>query len=85
MTGQPARVTPGEIGALLDQVRQLAPAASLDAQIDYHQHKATLLSRVASDLRTTEAHEVAADAWSYLATLCRRAAGDTLTGTEAGR
>ena len=82
MTSQPARVTPGEIGDLLDQVRQLAPGASLDVQIACHQAKARLLSSVAADLRTTEAHEVAADAWSYLASLCH---ARTANGTEAAR
>jgi hypothetical protein len=81
MTGQPARVTPGEISALLEQARQLGPGASLDEQIAYHAQKADLLSRIAADLGTIEAHEVAADAWSYAASLCRRADART----EAGR
>jgi hypothetical protein len=73
MTDQPARVTPGEISALLDHARQLtAGGASLDDQIAYHERKASLLSRAAADLGTVEAHEVAADAWHYLAGLCRR-------------
>ncbi len=83
MTSQPSRVTPGEIGDLLDQVRHLDPGASLGVQIDYHRAKARLLSRVATDLRTTEAHEVAADAWRHVASLCHRA--DAMDGTEAGR
>jgi hypothetical protein len=73
MTDQPARVTPGEISALLDHARQLTPGASLDEQIAYHEHKASLLSRCADDLGTAEAHQVAADAWHYLSGLCRRA------------
>jgi len=85
MTDQPARVTPGEISALLDHARQLtAGGASLDEQIAYHARKADLLSRVAADLGTVEAHEVAADAWHYLAGLCRRREGAE-AGTEAGR
>jgi hypothetical protein len=83
MTEQPARVTPGEVSELLDQARQLGAGASLDEQIAYHVHKASLLSRCAVDLGTVEAHEVAADAWHYLSGLCRRR--DTLSGTEAGR
>jgi len=84
MTDQPARVTPGEISALLDHARQLAAGgASLDEQIAYHARKADLLSRAAADLGTVEAHEVAADAWHYLAGLCRRR--EALQGTEAGR
>ena len=60
MTDQPARVTPAEISALLDHARQLAPDTPLDEQIAYHQRKASLLSRVAADLDTAEAHVVAA-------------------------
>ena len=73
MTDQPARVTPAEISDLLDQARHLAPGADLTDLIAYHEHKAQLLSRIAADLGTTEAHEVAADAWHYLGGLCRRA------------
>jgi hypothetical protein len=83
MTDQPARVTPGEISALLDHARQLTPDTPLEEQIAYHQRKASLLSRVAADLDTAEAHEVAADAWHYLGSLCRRA--DAQAGTEAGQ
>ena len=47
MTDQPARVTPGEISALLDHARQMiSGGASLDEQIAYHEHKASLLSPV---------------------------------------
>jgi exonuclease VII small subunit len=73
MTDQPARVTPGEISALLDHTRQMiSGGASLDEQIAYHQHKANLLSRCAADLDTAEAHLVAADAWHYVRTLAAR-------------
>ena len=73
MTDQPARVTPGEISALLDHARQLMTGgASLDEQIAYHQRKALLLSRVAADLDTAEAHLVAAEAWHYARTLAAR-------------
>jgi len=84
MTDQPARVTPGEISDLLDHARQLTSAgASLEEQIAYHERKASLLSRVAADLDTAEAHQVAADAWHYLGSLHRRA--DALAETEAGQ
>jgi len=83
MTDQPARVTPVEISALLTHARQLGPAASLDEQIAYHARKASLLSRCAADLGTAEAHEVAADAWHYVAGLCRRR--DALEGQEAAQ
>jgi hypothetical protein len=84
MTDQPARVTPGEISALLDHARQLMNGgASLDEQIAYHQHKASLLSRCAADLDTAEAHQVAADAWHYVRTLAARR--DATTPEEAPR
>jgi hypothetical protein len=83
MTDQPARVTPGEISALLEQARQLSSGASLDERIAYHAQKADLLSRIAADLGTIEAHDVAADAWSHAASLCHRAHAPD--GTEAGR
>jgi hypothetical protein len=73
MTDQPARITPGEISALLDHARQMMNGgASLDEQIAYHEHKASLLSRCAADLDTAEAHLVAADAWNYVRTLAAR-------------
>ena len=72
MTPQPARVTPAEISALLDHARQLSPATPLDEQIAYHQRKASLLSRVAADLDTAEAHLVAAEAWHQVRTLAAR-------------
>jgi hypothetical protein len=69
MTDQPARVTPGEISALLDHARQLSPATPLDEEIAYHERKASLLSRVAADLDTAETHLVAAEAWRHVRTL----------------
>jgi hypothetical protein len=72
MTDQPARVSPGEISALLDHARQLSRGSSLDEQIAYHERKASLLSRCAADLDTAEAHQVAADAWHYVRTLAAR-------------
>jgi len=72
MTGLPRRVTPGDIADLLDHARQLTPGAPLADQIDYHQRKASLLSRAAADLGTAEAHETAADAWRYVSGLARQ-------------
>jgi hypothetical protein len=72
MTDHPARVTPGEIVALLDQARCLAPDASLADQIAYHERKALLLSRIAASLDTPEAHRVAADAWYHVRSLAAR-------------
>jgi hypothetical protein len=84
MTDQPARVTPGEISALLDHARQLMTGGtSLDEQIAYHERKANLLSRCAEDLGTAEAHQVAADAWHYVGQLARRR--DALEDQEAGQ
>jgi len=72
MTDQPSRVTPAEISDLLNQARGLTPASSLAEQVAYHERKADLLSRIAARLDTAEAHEVAADAWHYVATLARQ-------------
>ena len=73
MTDQPARVTPAEISELLDQATRLVrEGGSLDEQITYHERKAHLLSRIAADLDTAEAHEVAAQAWHYVGALARR-------------
>ena len=76
MTDQPARVTPAEISALLDQARRVnAEGASLADQIAYHERKASLLSRIAATLDTPEAHQVAADAWHQAAMLARQRDG----------
>ena len=83
MTVQPSRVTPADIRDLLDHALALDRAATLAEQIAYHERKASLLSAIAADLGTTEAHEVAALAWEYLASLCRRAGTDA--GTEVTR
>jgi hypothetical protein len=70
MTDQPSRVTPGEISDLLDHATRLTRCGgSLADQIAYHERKANLLSRIADDLGTAEAHQVAAQAWEHLATL----------------
>jgi hypothetical protein len=71
MTDQPARVTPGEISALLDRARGLTRESPLAEQIAYHERKALLLSRIAATLDTPEAHQVAADAWHYAGQLAR--------------
>jgi hypothetical protein len=80
MTDQPARVTPAEISALLDQARRLiAEGASLSDQTAYHERKAELLSRIADRLDTPEAHQVAADAWHQVAMLARQRDGSEVT------
>jgi hypothetical protein len=81
MTDQPSRVTPADIRDLLDHTLGMDRGATLAEQIANHERKASLLSRIAAELGTTEAHEVAALAWEYLASLCRRA--DRSTGAEA--
>jgi hypothetical protein len=72
MTDQPSRVTPADIRDLLDHALAMHSGATLDEQIAYHERKALLLSRVAADLDTAEAHLVAADAWQYTRTLAAR-------------
>jgi hypothetical protein len=72
MTDQPSRVTPDEISALLDQARHLTPDVPLADLLTYHERKADLLSRIAARLDTAEAHQVAADAWDYVASLARQ-------------
>lgn len=73
MPDQPYRVTPAEIADLLTKARHLKPNAPLPERIAYFERKANLLSRIAQDLDTPEAHRVAADAWHYLSDLCRKA------------
>ncbi len=72
MTDQPRRVTPAEISDLLDRARQLGPASDMAEVIAYHERKASLLSRVAAELDTADAHLVAADAWHYVSMLAAR-------------
>jgi hypothetical protein len=72
MTDQPARVSPGEISAFLDRLRAITPDTPLEERIRFFERKAGLLSRVAADLDTAEAHQVAADAWYYAAMLARQ-------------
>ncbi len=69
MTEQPARVTPGEIAALLDQVRGLTAQSPLADRLAYHERKADLLSRIAATLGTAEARKVAVDAWDQVRAL----------------
>jgi hypothetical protein len=80
MTDQPARVTPAEISAFLDQLRAITPDTQLQERIRFFERKAHLLSRVAADLDTSEAHRVAADAWHYVGRLARQR-----TRQEAGQ
>ena len=69
MTDQPSRVTPADISNLLTTARTLATDAPLGEQIAYFERKAQLLSRIAADLDSPEAHAVAAEAWDQLASL----------------
>jgi hypothetical protein len=70
---QPRRVSPGEISDLLDQLRHLdshtSPAAAAAARLAFFDRKADLLTRIAADLGTDEAREVAAKARTYAAEL----------------
>jgi hypothetical protein len=72
MTDQPARVTPGEISAFLDQLRAITPDTPLPERIRFFERKAHLLSRIAAHLDTAEAHQVAADAWHYAGKLAHQ-------------
>ena len=72
MTGQPRRVTPADIRDLLDTARRLGSGATLDEQLAYQERKAEVLSGVAVDLGTAEAHLVAAEAWQYASELAAR-------------
>ena len=78
MPDQPSRVSPGEISDLLDHARRLKPDSPFNERLAYFEHKASILSRIAADLDTPEAHVVAADAWHYLSLMCREA--DDATG-----
>ena len=69
MTDQPARVSPGEISGLLDQLRGLPPDAPLAERLAWHERKADVLSRIADQTGDPEARQVAADARAYMATL----------------
>jgi hypothetical protein len=79
MTGQPARVTPGEIADLLDQVRGLTAQSPLADRLVYHERKADLLSRIAATLGTAEARQVAADAWDQVRALAASSGGAEVT------
>jgi hypothetical protein len=72
MTGQPRRVTPADIADLLDTALRMGSGATLDEQLACHERKARLLSGVAADLGTAEAHLVAAEAWQYASELAAR-------------
>ena len=69
MTDQPSRVSPREISDLLDQARQLTTTATPAGLVAYHERKADLLTRIAAELGTLDAHEVAANARAYAAAL----------------
>ena len=69
MTDQPARITPGEIAALLDQASGMIGKSPLADQITFHERKVLLLSLLADRLNTSEAHRVAADAWHHVRSL----------------
>lgn len=82
MTDQPERVTPAEICDLLRSMAGLSHDTPLGEQIAWHERKAALLSRIAADLDTPEAHAVAAEAWGQLAALASEL---RRTVTEGGR
>ena len=55
--------------------RPAALSRPLADRIAWHERKASLLSRIAADLDTPEAHEVAAEAWDQLAALAAELRG----------
>jgi hypothetical protein len=69
MSDQPSRVTPADISQLLSAARTLSAHAPLGEQIAYFERKAELLSRIAADMDTPEAHAVASEASDQLAAL----------------
>jgi len=76
MTDQPARVSPDDISTLLTQLAALSPDATLRERLDFHEHKAQLLTRIAAMAGTTDAHDVAAEAWFQCQQLARRIAAE---------
>lgn len=69
MTDQPSRVTPAEISEALAALARLPHDATTGERIAWHERKAGLLTRIAAELDTPEAHAVAAEAWDQLAVL----------------
>ncbi len=80
-SGQPSRVAPGEIADLLDQLNRLdtctSPAAATAARLAFFDRKADLLTRIADEVGTEEARQVAAEA--------RAQAAELRTGSEVPR
>ena len=72
MTDQPARVSPDDISTLLASLAALSPDATPAERLAYHERKAELLSRIAAVLGTTDAYDVAADAWLQCQRLARQ-------------
>ena len=83
MPGEPRHVAPSEISDLLEMARRLKHDSPFSERLAYFERKANLLSAIAQDLDTAEAHTVAADAWAYLSRLCREA--DAADTGDAGR
>lgn len=79
--GSPAdRVTAREVSDFLSDTAALTRARgclSPADRIDHQHRKALLLSRIAADLDTPDAHATAADAWHLLSRLARDAGQDT--------
>ena len=76
-SGQPRRVTPGEIADLLDQLHHPTLIATPEAVQAFFDLKADLLTRIADDVGTDEGRQVAAEA--------RAQAAELRTGSEAPR
>jgi hypothetical protein len=76
MTDNPARVSPDDISTLLAELTELAPDASPAERLTHHERNAKLLSRIAAVLGTTDASDVAADAWLECQRLVRQIASE---------
>ncbi len=75
--GQPSRVAPGEIADLIDQLHPPALKAMPEAVLALLDRKADLLTRIADEVGTDEARQVAAEA--------RAQAAGLRTGSEVPR
>jgi hypothetical protein len=69
MTGQSARVTPAEVSEQIGQALALPHGESRAYRIAYQERRDQILARMAADLDTPDAHEVAAEAWDQLASV----------------
>ena len=72
MTDQPARVTPAEISALLDQARGLTRSRRWPTRSPITSARLCCCRGSPPPWTPPEAHRVAADAWQYVGELARQ-------------